>query len=182
MSTRSSLTAAASSIALLLALTACGTSSAASTDTGSDDAAATSAAAESTPETAGIGTPVAVGSFEFTVSAVNDIGATIGSDPVSQTAQGTYLQVDLQVANIGSEPETFFVNNVTLVDAAGNSYDADPTAAIYLGDASNTWISAINPGNTLAGSILFDVPAGTQAVTLQVSDSAFSSGESISLQ
>ena len=48
-------------------------------------------------------------------------------------------------------------------------------------DAS--WVSAINPGNTMAGPVVFDVPAGTVAEFLMVKENMFASdGELIALK
>lgn len=174
---------AAVTAALLITLVGC-SGSATSGDTkpaadapasSSQDAGAEPQASEQAePAAPGLNTPVTVGSLEFTVTGIAEIGPTIGEEPLSQTAQGTYVQVDIQVKNVGKKSETFFTAYTKLVDAAGSTFDADAMAAIYLRSDTN-WASAINPGNTMSGPVIFDVPAGTDPVSLQVTDNMFSS-------
>jgi len=133
------------------------------------------------PEAPGLNTPVTVGSFQFTALGVADAGTTAGSGPLTQTAQGTYVRVDLAVTNVGDKAETFIVNYVKIKDAEGKTYDADGTATIYASGDAQTWIAGINPGNSVQGPILFDVPAGTTPVELLVSDNAFTDGTPITL-
>lgn len=177
-----SVTATAALAALALALVGC--SSPSSTPTGDAPAAeapAAEAPAAEAPAVPGLNTPVTSGTFEFTALGVTDLGTTIGTDPLSTTAQGTFLQVDLKVANIGTEGEMFLVNYVKLVDAEGRTFDADSMAAVYLDSSAGTWVASINPGNAVQGPVVFDVPAGTQAASIQVTDSLFSTGETIAL-
>jgi len=70
---------------------------------------------------------------------------------------------------------------VKLVDSAGRTYDADSMATAYANLNANTLIAAINPGNSVQGGIVFDVPDGTQPAGIQVSDSAFTPGTTITL-
>ena len=57
---------------------------------------------------------------------------------------------------------------------------ADTEAAIYLKD-SNTLYEEINPGNSLKGTLLFDVPKGIKPAKLELHDSAFSGGVDVRL-
>jgi len=190
---RTTLTATTAAAALILALTGCSTSGtgtdAPSSEQSAGDTTGETAAAEAPaeepaaePEGPGIGTPVTSGSFEFTVTAITDAGTTVGSEYLTQTAQGTYVQVDLSIANVGTKSETFVVNYLTLIDAEGREFDADSTATIYASPDANTWITGINPGNAVQGPVLFDVPAGTIPVSLTVTDSLFGGGETILLK
>lgn len=172
-------TTTAVAIAAALALTGCGVAHGPASPDGATSAGGSTTAA--TPTTPGLNTPVTVGAFEFTAIDVKDAGTTVGSSVLKQTAQGTYLQVDLKIANTGNKAETFIVNDVKLVDAAGKTYDADPTATLYASPSSNAWVAAINPGNAIQGPVLFDVPAGTKAASIQVSDNLFSAGKTIRL-
>lgn len=181
---RPALAIAAISTVLVFTLAGCSGSSrgdeAKPAATGGVVAGETTTEAPAEPETAGLNTPVTVGDFEFTATGASDIGTTIGEAPLSQDAQGTYIQVDLSVKNVGKKGEMFFSTYVKLIDANGNEYDADTMASIYL--KSESWASNINPGNTATGPIVFDVPAGTVAVSIKVTDNMFSSdGELINL-
>lgn len=183
-----SVTASAAAAALALILVGCSSPSSAP---GGEAPAVEAPAAEAPtaeepaaeePAVPGLNTPVVSGTFEFTALGVTDLGTTIGTEPLSTTAQGTFLQVDLKVANIGAEGEMFLVNYVKLVDAEGRTFDADSMAAVYLDSSAGTWVASINPGNAVQGPVIFDVPAGTQAASIQVTDSLFSTGETIALR
>ncbi|PPL18748.1 DUF4352 domain-containing protein [Microterricola pindariensis] len=139
------------------------------------------AEAVAAPETPGLNVPVTVGAFEFTALSAADAGTTVGAEPFTQTAQGTYYQLDLKIMNVGNDSQTFIVNYVTLEDAEGKSYDADSSASLYAGGDAQTWLSAINPGNAVQGPILFDIPAGVTPVKLHVSDNMFTDGTAIQL-
>lgn len=183
------LPAVAASAALLFALTGCSGSGASTGSAPVAEAAASEASADAAPAEAapaepaapGLNTPVAVGAFEFTATGVAAIGTTVGQAPLSQNAAGTYLQVDLNVKNIGTETQTFLINYVKLVDTEGKTYDADTTAAIYA-DSTTVWITGINPGLSASGPVIFDVPEGTQAASLLVADGLFSDGATILLK
>ncbi|GAA3865404.1 hypothetical protein GCM10022381_06420 [Leifsonia kafniensis] len=171
---RSTLIAAGAAIALTVALTGC------SADVASGGSAAGSSAEEK-PQTPGLNVPVTVGAFEFTALAAADAGTTVGTAPLSQTAQGSFFQIDLAVKNVGNDSQTFIVNYVTLEDADGKSYDADASATLYAGGDAQAWIAAINPGNAVQAPILFDLPAGVKPSKLLVSDNMFSDGTAIEL-
>ncbi len=88
--------------------------------------------------------------------------------------------MDLKIANTGNSAATFIVIYVKLV-ATGKTYDADPTVTLYVSPDQNAWVAGINRGNAIQGPILFDVPAGPKAASIQVSDNAFSKGQTITL-
>ncbi|MGO4534400.1 DUF4352 domain-containing protein [Leifsonia sp. 2MCAF36] len=172
---------AATAIAGALALTGCSAGTPAAGGTSSNSSSAAPAAPAAAPSAPGLNTPVKAGSFEYTALDAKDVGNTVGTSPLSKTAQGTFIQVDLKIANTGNSAATFIVNYVKLVDASGKTFDADPTATLYVSPDASAWVAAINPGNAIQGAILFDVPAGTKAASIQVSDNAFSKGQTITL-
>ncbi|MFF1573200.1 DUF4352 domain-containing protein [Leifsonia sp. NPDC058292] len=179
---RITLVTTATAIAAGLALTGCSTGTTAAGTGGAAPAASPSTSAAAAPSAPGLNTPVKKGTFEFTALGVKDAGTTVGTSPLSQNAQGTFVQVDIKIANTGNSAATFIVNYVKLVDAAGKTYDADPTATLYANPDQSAWVAAINPGNAIQGPIFFDVPAGTQPASIQVSDTMFSGGETIALK
>lgn len=191
MMRRLTLTAATSAALLALVLTGCSSTSAGSntgavdpgeSSTGESTPAEAPAEAPAEPAVPGLNIPVTLGSFEFTVTGSADLGPSIGSSPLSHDAQGTFLQVDLAVKNIGTKSETFFDSYVTLIDNEGKQYDADSMAPIYL-DSDVSWALGVNPGNTMAGPVVFDVPAGTVPEFLMVKDNMFTDeGELIALK
>jgi hypothetical protein len=148
----------------------------------SADGAATSKASgqkaksvEKKAKTAAIGDKVRDGKFEFTVTKFTCGRTLVGTADFGKKAQGEFCEAALVVKNIGDEAQSLFGDNQYLFDASGKKFSADTEAAIYL-DQANTLYEEINPGNSLNGTVLFDVPKGTQADHIELHDSAFSGG------
>ena len=149
-----------------------------------EDAADTAAPTEEAapePSNPGIGQPAADGKFSFVVSGVDCSLTEIGSQSFGTKAQGQFCVVSVAVTNIGDKAQSFFGDNASLFNAAGQEFSADSEAAIYLEDSSSLY-EEINPGNTLNSKVVFDVPAGTTPTSIELHDSAFSGGVTVSLQ
>jgi hypothetical protein len=130
------------------------------------------------PKTAGLGDPVRDGKLEFTVTKIETGVSEIGDEYFGKEAQGQFLLVHVKVENIGDEAQTFFGENLTALDADDREFSADTEAAIYL-DESNSFINEINPGNTVEGIVVFDVPKDTKITALELHDSFFSGGVTV---
>jgi hypothetical protein len=153
-----------------------------SSESGGSSAAAPSAAAPSADaETAGIGTAVRDGKFEFTVNGVDCSQTELGTAPMSTTAQGVFCIVSLHVSNIGNEAQYFDASSQKGLDAQGREFSANSGAAIYLGDAGNSFLEQLNPGSAVDGQLVYDVPAGTQLTEIELHDSPFSGGVKVAL-
>ena len=161
------------------AITDAPTSEAAPTDAAAAPESAAAQPAE--PATPGIGEPAADGDFSFVVSGVDCSLTEIGNEYFGTKAQGQFCVVSVAVTNIGDTPGTFFGDNTTLLNAQGQQFAADIEAAIYL-EESASLLEEINPGNTLNSKVVFDVPAGTTPTAIELHDSAFSGGVTVSLQ
>jgi len=176
---RTALVMGAAVSALAVGLTGCSAGTAATSSSAPADTRSSSQS--SSPSAPGMNTPVKSGSFEFTVLDVKDAGTTAGSGPLTKTAQGSFFQVDLKVANVGSSSQTFIADDLKLKDASGKTFSADDSATLYASGDASTWLAAINPGNAVQGPVLFDLPAGTKPTTLLVSDNAFTTGMPITI-
>lgn len=129
---------------------------------------------------AGIGDDVKDGKFGFTVTKVKTGIHHIGDQYLGKDAQGQYVEVYIHVENISNKPQTFFGSNQKLF-VGKQQYDADDAAAMYLPD-SKSLMEPINPGNYVAGVILFDVPPGAKPTKIELHDSVFSGGVTVSLR
>ena len=147
-------------------------------DTPAAEAPAAQAPAADMP---GIGQPAADGDFNFVVNGVDCSATEIGNEFLSQKAQGQFCIVDLTITNIGDQAQSFLGDNATLFNAQGQQFSADGEAGIYLENASSLY-EEINPGNTLASKVVFDVPTGTVPTSIELHDSAFSGGVTVALQ
>jgi hypothetical protein len=134
--------------------------------------------------TAKIGEPARDGKFEFTVSKVKCGEKSVGDQFLKEKAQGQFCRLSLSIKNIGNEAQSLFSSEQKLFDDKGSEYVADDTATIYASSDSSgsTWFDEINPGNSVKGDILFDVPAGTKIVSAELHDSAFSGGVKVDLK
>jgi Domain of unknown function (DUF4352) len=142
--------------------------------------ATTKTTATPAPEAPKIGTPVRDGKFEFVVRKV-DCGKTrIGDQYVNTKAQGQFCLVHLKVTNIGKEAQTLDGSNQYLFGSGGQRFDADTEAAIYL-DEAQTFLEQINPGNTVNGIVVFDIPKSEKPTKIELHDSAFSGGVTVEL-
>jgi hypothetical protein len=130
---------------------------------------------------AGIGTAAVDGDLSFTISDVSCGKTSLGDQYLSVDAQGQFCLVAVQVENIGKEPQTMFGSNQKVFDSEGREFSSDSTASFYLKDGSDTLWEEINPGNTLKGTLIFDVPAGVKLTKAELHESMFSSGVEVSL-
>ena len=164
-------------IFILIGIGASGTGGS-STKSTSDAPSATQAepTKSAQPESkATIGTQVRDGKFAFEISSVKCGVSKVGSGTFSAKAQGQYCVVTMGVGNIGKEPQTFFGSNQKAFDTLGREFSNDTGADLYDTD-SQTWLTEINPGNSLNGKVYFDVPKDAQLDYIELHDSAFSGG------
>jgi hypothetical protein len=100
---------------------------------------------------------------------------------LGKEAQGQFVLVYVTVKNIGKEPQLFSGEAQKLFEATGKEFSADSEAAISMGDASNSLYEEINPGNSVKGIVVFDIPKGTDVASIELHDSPFSGGTKVSL-
>ena len=164
-----------------------GTIASNSGDSGTDTAAApsdgasqaTKAAAKA--KTAGIGTPVRDGKFEFTVKSVTCGKSQVGSEYLNKKAQGQFCLVAVTVKNIGDKAQTFDASPQLAYNNSGQEYKADGEASIYANDNAQTFLQDVNPGNSLTATLVWDIPQGQKLTKLELHDSLFSGGVDVNV-
>ncbi len=129
-----------------------------------------------------IGDAVRDGKFEFVVKSVTSGVDSVGNDILGEKAQGQFVLVDLEVTNIGDEAQIFFDSDQKLLDDKGRSFASNSVAGVSIEGNEDVWLSEINPGNTKKGTIVFDMPKGAKATTIELHDSALSDGVEVSLK
>ena len=132
------------------------------------------------PDVAGVGDPVRDGKFEFVVTEAETGVAQVGEGIITRTAQGRYVLVHLTIKNIGDEAQLFDGSSQRLIDTDRREHSADLAAALFLAD-SGSFFNVINPGNSVAGIVAFDVPVEATPATVRLHDSLFSGGVEVSL-
>jgi hypothetical protein len=133
------------------------------------------------PAAAGIGDPARDGKFEFVVKSVTCGKTRVGNEVVGEDAQGVFCEVAVTVKNIGDEAQMFDGSSQKAFDAKGTRYSNDGTAELWANEGTSTFLEEINPGNQVAGRLIFDVPKGTKLTKVELHDSAFSGGVTINL-
>ena len=154
-------------------------------NSGSDTAKKNTTTENKAPQLARVGEPARDSKFEFTVTKFSCGETTVGTNQYLQkTAQGQYCRMSLTIKNVGDKAQSLFSGDQKLVDNQNKQYSADDQATFYAAPqgSSSTWYNDINPGNTVTGDIIFDVPKDVTPVTAELHDSAFSGGVKISLQ
>lgn len=136
---------------------------------------------EETGKGAKIGEPARDGKFEFVVQKVKCGVSEVGNDFLGAKAQGQFCLVTVKVTNIGKEPQSFFADNQKGFDADGTEFSTDSEAGLYANKDADAVFTRINPGNSITGIIVFDIPKKAKLARLELHDSAFSGGVTVNL-
>lgn len=155
----------------------------ADTNNASSDGSGVTKAEDKPATTAKLNEAARDGKFEFVVKGVECGKTTIGTNEyLKKDAQGQFCLMTVSVKNIGNEAQGFFGSNQKLLNAESQQFAADDTAGAYLDQNYSTLFSNINPGNSVEGVIVFDIPKGQTPVFAQLHDSALSDGVKVALQ
>ncbi|CNG78645.1 Mpr protein [Mycobacterium tuberculosis] len=131
--------------------------------------------------TNGIGREYRDGKFAFTVTKVKKGVKKVGDQYFGDTAQGQFVFIYVTVKNIGDRSRTFTDVNQTLIDSKGRKFEADPEASAWTSQESKSFFEQINPGNSVKGTLIYDVPRGTRLKAIELHDSMWSRGVTVPL-
>lgn len=120
---------------------------------------------------AGVGDTVRAGDLELTVDKVACGKKRVGNEYLGQTAQGQFCILTVDLSNSGDGPLTISDSDFSLYDSRGRKFAADTEAMITNDESSDIWLEEINPGNTVSGALIFDIPRGADASRLELSSS-----------
>ncbi|HEY0487658.1 MAG TPA: DUF4352 domain-containing protein [Mycobacteriales bacterium] len=142
----------------------------------------TGGSAKGDKETVGrIGKPVRDGNFEFTVKNVKCGAARVGSQYLGKKAQGQFCVVTLAVKNIKNDPQMLSDSDQKAFVGTA-SYEADSEAGVYTnGNENSVFLNNVNPGNSVTGKVVFDIPKGKKLTAIELHDSGFSGGVRVDL-
>ncbi|PWU48052.1 DUF4352 domain-containing protein [Micromonospora globispora] len=149
--------------------------------TSSSRADAGAAKGEDKPKTAKIGQPARDGKFEFTVKSSKCGVAKVGTSMIGDKAQGQFCLITVNVKNIGKEAQTLDGSSQKALAADGTEYSSDSEAGLYANKDGSTFFEDINPGNQVTGVFVFDIPKNVKLTKLELHDSMFSGGVTVSL-
>lgn len=128
--------------------------------------------------------PANDGKFQFTVTGIQCGKPSVSSPDgyITKTAQGQYCIVNVTANNIGDQSQTLDSTSQYLYDSSNKKYSSDSEATIDVSPTDNTFFNPINPGNTVNGTIVFDIPKGVTPTVAELHDSSLSGGVKVSLQ
>ena len=127
-----------------------------------------------------IGDTVKVGDMQYKVTKTST-AKKIGPSALQQTANGTFLVIDLNVKNNGNEAVTVDSSFFNL-KLGSKTYKADADASMSAnqkedGSIDNSFfMQDLNPGSEMSGRVVFDVPedvANSSDLKVQVQTGAF---------
>lgn len=157
-----------------------------SADAGSDSPARVADAPPAAPvpddAPAAMNTPVRDGKFEFVVTGVETGLTSLGDNPfLAEDAQGQFVIVTMTVTNVSDAPKGLSPSDQKLIDAQGREFGPDTSAALNL-DTDVAFWDELNPGNTVSMPVVFDMPADAVPTAIELHDSMFSGGVTVSLR
>ncbi len=133
------------------------------------------------PKQPGLNAPVRDGMFEFTITRLSCGRQTVSAGIFSRSAQGQYCLVTLTVANIGREGRGFADGFQKAIGANGDFYTPDSAAGLIVNAGGATVWTNLNPGNSFTATMVFDIARNARIAKLELHDSAFSNGATITL-
>lgn len=178
-------------IAAVAALSIFATLGEASSSGDSDSASTTESETQSDGESVaeevvaelGVGDEARDGKFAFTVSTVECGVKEVGDEFLKQKAQGQFCLVTMSVKNIGDESQIFDAGSQKGITSTGATVDADGTASLYANESADSFLTEINPGNSLENVVVvFDIAKDQELTTLELHDSMFSDGVLVATQ
>jgi hypothetical protein len=174
-------------IGVLILLAIIGGASSGSKNTGSTTSTSKSSASNkpaATTAMAKLNQPANDGKFQFTVTSIKCGQPSVSSTDgyITKTAQGQYCLVNITANNIGDQSQTLDSTSQYLYDSSNKKYSSDDEATIDISPTDNTFFNAINPGNTVSGTVVFDLPKGVTPTIAELHDSGLSGGVKVSLQ
>ena len=122
------------------------------------------------PGVAGIGDPVQAGDFTLTVTAIEDGPPFLGGPPAFLQPRGQFVLVYVTVRNDVLSPSLFAGEYQYLFDGEGRKYEG------YIDDGGDLFQAEINPGNTVAGVLVFDIASDAVPAWIELHGSPSSGG------
>lgn len=133
--------------------------------------------------TAKIGEKVQSGDLSFTVNGVKEY-KSLGNSFTQKDSQGIFKVVSLKIENVGKETKTIDSSMIKLTDSEGRTFersiDGQTAKGLSQGQV-DLFLQQVQPGLSVNGEIVFDVPADAQGLTLEVKGSMFAQSVDIQL-
>lgn len=130
---------------------------------------------------AAIGQPAADGQFTFTVHSFECGIKKLGNNQFTRTkAKGEFCVAEMTVENTGDEAVLMSASSQYLY-IGEKQYEADSDSIFADKRAEAFFLENINPGLSVDGAVVWDVPPGSSPDRLELHDSPFSGGVTVNL-
>ncbi|HZB51628.1 MAG TPA: DUF4352 domain-containing protein, partial [Mycobacteriales bacterium] len=127
-----------------------------------------------------LGQPVRDGQLQFVVRSVQCGVTQLGSGTLASVPDGQYCLLRLDVTNVKAQSRRLYEPVQKLRDSAGDKHGAVFSARLYFPD--QTLWDEVRPGESVRGTMVFDIPADRQAVALELHDGIASGGVVVRLR
>lgn len=130
-----------------------------------------------------IGEAVQDGDIAFTAVSV-DTAVSLGNSFTRKDAQGIFTIVTLKIENKGKETKTIDSSMIQLTDSQGRKFDRSIEGQTAKGLAQgkvDLFLQQVQPGLSVTGDIVFDIPKDATSLKLLVKGSLFGSQQQIDL-
>jgi hypothetical protein len=133
------------------------------------------------PKPPGLNAPVRDGMFRFTVTAISCGHQTVSTSVFNRTAHGQFCLVTLTVSNVGDSGRAFAEGFQKAVTSDASTYTPDIAAGLIVNGSGAAVFSTLHPGNSVSGTLVYDIPRTASIARLELHDSPFSDGVSITV-
>jgi hypothetical protein len=106
---------------------------------------------------------------------------SVGSGLFTDHADGQFCIVGIGVKNTGNLPALFVTDEQWAIAADGSRHHANATAGVVANHGLAVWVNVVTPGDTVAGKLVFDIPANTTLDSLELHDSGLSGGARVTV-
>src|SRR5699024_4126026 len=124
------------------------------------------------PEAVELGEMVETSSYEIVVMDVDNNAKVADTLQEPTEPEGKYVAVSVAVKNIAGDTKTFWNDGQKLVDAEGEEYEPDGAAARIM-EHSNALLDETDPGEVVAGELVYDIPEKADPAYLRSDETRF---------
>ncbi len=122
------------------------------------------------------------GKFQFTVTGLQCGVRSVGPGGFGQKAQGKFCLISVTIKNVGRSAEVFNDFTQKAYASDGTEFSSDSGAGAWVNKDTSTFLESINPGNTVKGKLVFDVPDDAKLSSLVLHESGFTAGVKVPLK
>ncbi len=136
------------------------------------------------PKVAKIGEIAQSGDLAFTVTGVKDAN-TLGNSFTQKDAQGIFKVINLKIENTGKETRTIDGSMIKMTDDQGRTFERSIEGQTAKGMSQgkvDLFLQQVQPGLSVNGDIVFDVPADASNLTLMVQGGLLNKATGIKLE